>query len=77
MTLNANRFPFDECPVLSVDRSRFDGNAVAKQMRAMLYGAAFNDEVFDQVRGTQLIVEAEAPLDAVATCAANAVQCTE
>ena len=52
-------------------------NAVAREMRAMLDGAAFDDQVFDEVRGRQLIAEAEALLHAVATCAANTAQCTQ
>ena len=52
-------------------------NTVAREMRAMLDGAAFNDQVFDEVRGRQLIAEAQALLDAVASCAANAAQCTQ
>jgi hypothetical protein len=52
-------------------------NAVAREMRAMLDGAAFNDEVFDEVRGRQLVAEAHALLDAVANCAANTAQCTQ
>jgi len=43
----------------------------------MLDGAAFNDEVFDEGRGRQLIADAQALLDAVATCAANIAQCTQ
>jgi hypothetical protein len=52
-------------------------SAVAREMRAMLDGAAFNDEVFDEVRGRQLIAEAQAPLDAVANCATNSAQCAQ
>ena len=52
-------------------------NAVAREMRAMLDGAAFNDEVFDEVRGRQLIAEAQALLDAVANCATNTAQCAQ
>jgi hypothetical protein len=52
-------------------------NAVAREMRAMLDGAAFNDDVFDEVRGRQFIAEAQALLGAVANCAANTAQCTQ
>jgi hypothetical protein len=50
-------------------------NAIAHEMRAMLDGAAFNDEVFDEVRGRELVAEAQTLLDEVAQCAGNAAGC--
>jgi hypothetical protein len=52
-------------------------NAIAREMRAMLDGAAFNDEVFDEVRGRHLIADAEALLGEVADCAGNILQCAQ
>ena len=43
----------------------------------MLDGAAFNDEVFDEVRGRHLIADAEALLGEVADCAGNILQCAQ
>jgi hypothetical protein len=52
-------------------------DAIAQEMKAMLDGAAFNDEVFDEVRGKQLINQAQALLEEVNSCAANPVSCAQ
>jgi hypothetical protein len=46
-------------------------------MRAMLDGAAFNDDVFDDVTARQLINHAEALLEEVGKCAANVTKCAK
>ena len=46
-------------------------DAIAVQMRAMLDGAAFKHETFDEVTARQLINHAEALLEEVGKCAAN------
>jgi hypothetical protein len=50
-------------------------NAIAHEMRALLDGAAFDDELVDEVRGRGLITDAHALLDEVADCANNTTQC--
>ena len=50
-------------------------NAIATEMRAMLDGAAFANQVFDEVRGKQLVTQAQALLDEVRSCAADTAQC--
>jgi hypothetical protein len=46
-------------------------------MKAMLDRAAFNNEVFDEVRGRQLIDQAQDLLDEVSACAANPASCAQ
>lgn len=43
----------------------------------MLDGAAFKDEVFDEVTARQLINQAEALLEKVSRCAANVAHCAK
>ena len=50
-------------------------DALAAQMKAMLDGAAFNDEPFNEVQAKQLINQAEVLLDDVSSCAANVNSC--
>jgi hypothetical protein len=50
---------------------------IASEMKAMLDGAAFNDEVFDEVRGRQLIDQGRDLLDEVSACAANPTSCAQ
>ena len=52
-------------------------DAIAQEMKAMLDGAAFNDQVFDEVRGRQLVNQAQALLEEVSSCAANPVSCAQ
>ena len=52
-------------------------DAIAAEMRAMLDGAAFKDEVFDEVTARQLINQAEALLEKVSRCAANVAHCAK
>jgi len=50
-------------------------NSVAGQMRAILFGAAFNGQKFDENLGKQLIAQGQALLSEAHTCAANIPQC--
>jgi len=50
-------------------------NSVAGQMRAILFGAAFNGQKFDETLGRQLIAQGQALLSEAHTCAANIPQC--
>jgi hypothetical protein len=43
----------------------------------MLNAAAFNDEFFNEVRGTQLTAQAEALLEEVRSCAADIPSCAQ
>ena len=52
-------------------------DAIAQEMKAMLDGAAFNDQVFDEVRGRQLVNQAQTLLEEVSSCAANPVSCAQ
>jgi hypothetical protein len=52
-------------------------DAIAVQMRAMLDGAAFKHETFDEVTARQLINHAEALLEEVGKCAANIPNCAK
>jgi hypothetical protein len=52
-------------------------DAIADEMRAMLNAAAFNNEFFNEVRGTQLTAQAEALLDEVRSCAADIPSCAQ
>jgi hypothetical protein len=52
-------------------------DAIAQEMKAMLDGAAFNDQVFDEVRGRQLVNQAQALLEEVSSCAANSTSCAQ
>jgi hypothetical protein len=52
-------------------------DAIASEMKAMLDRAAFNNEVFDEVRGRQLIDQAQDLLDEVSACAANPASCAQ
>src|SRR6266550_3760903 len=52
-------------------------DAIAQEMKVMLDGAAFNDQVFDEGRGRQLINQAQALLEEVTSCAANPVSCAQ
>ena len=52
-------------------------DAIAVQMRAMLDGAAFKHENFDEVTARQLINHAEALLEEVSRCAANVARCAK
>jgi hypothetical protein len=52
-------------------------DAIADEMRAMLNAAAFNDEFFNEVRGTQLTAQAEALLEEVRSCAADIPRCAQ
>jgi hypothetical protein len=52
-------------------------DSIAADMRSMLNGAAFNDEVFDEVTARQLISHAQALLEDVNICAANPVSCAQ
>ena len=48
---------------------------IAAEMKAMLNGAVFNGEVFNEVRGRQLVNQAQALLEEVSNCAANTATC--
>jgi hypothetical protein len=50
-------------------------DAIAGDMKAILNGAAFNDQPFDQVVARQLIAQAQALLHDVSSCAANPTVC--
>jgi len=50
-------------------------NSIAGQMRAILFGAAFNGQKFDENLGKQLIAQGQALLSEAHTCAANIPQC--
>src|SRR5262252_1137061 len=50
-------------------------NSIADQMRAILVGAAFNGQKFDENLGRQLIAQGQALLSEAHTCAANIPQC--
>ena len=52
-------------------------DALAAEMKAMLDGAAFGDEVFDEVQSGVLIDRAQALLDDVSSCAANPLSCVQ
>jgi hypothetical protein len=52
-------------------------NSIAGEMKAMLDGAAFNDRVFDEPRGRQLVEQAQALLDEVQDCAADPAVCAQ
>jgi hypothetical protein len=52
-------------------------DAIAAEMRAMLDGAAFKHENFDEVTARQLINHAEALLEEVRRCAANVAHCAK
>jgi hypothetical protein len=52
-------------------------DAIAQEMKVMLDGAAFNDQVFDEGRGRQLINQAQALLEEVNSCAADPVSCAQ
>ncbi len=52
-------------------------DTIAAEMRAMLNGAAFKDDVFDEVTARQLINHAEALLEEVSRCAANVAHCAK
>ena len=52
-------------------------DGIAQEMKAMLDGAAFNDQVFDEVRGKQLINQAQALLEEVRDCATDPVSCAQ
>jgi hypothetical protein len=52
-------------------------NALAKEMRGMLDGAAFDDQVFDEPRGRQLVAQSQALLDEVSRCASNLAACAQ
>jgi hypothetical protein len=53
-------------------------NAIARQMRTMLDGAAFgSSQGFDEPRGRQLIGQAQALLAAVSACAADPALCAQ
>ena len=52
-------------------------DAIAQEMKAMLDGAAFNDQVFDEFRGRQLVNQAQALLEEVSSCAANSTSCAQ
>jgi hypothetical protein len=50
-------------------------DAIAQEMKSLLDGAAFNDQIFDEVRGKQLINQAQGLLEEVSSCAANPASC--
>jgi hypothetical protein len=50
-------------------------DAIAGDMKAILNGAAFNDQPFDEVVARQLIAQAQALLHDVSSCAANPTVC--
>ena len=50
---------------------------IAAEMKAMLNGAVFNDAVFNEIRGRQLVNQAQALLEEVSSCAANPVSCAQ
>lgn len=50
---------------------------LAAQMIAMLNGAAFNDQPFDEVSAKQMIAQAQALLHDVSSCAADPVNCAK
>src|SRR5262245_40069692 len=52
-------------------------DALAAEMKGLLDGAAFYGEVFDQVRGRQLINQAKALLTDVSSCAAEPTACAQ
>ena len=52
-------------------------DAIAGDMKAMLNGAAFNDQPFDEVVARQLIAQAQALLHDVSSCAANPQACSQ
>jgi len=52
-------------------------DAIAGEMQAMLDGSAFDGDVFDEVRGRQLIDQAQALLEEVNQCAADPVNCAK
>lgn len=52
-------------------------DTIATEMKAILDGAAFNDEVFDEVRGRQLIDQAQVLLEQVSGCAADPASCAQ
>jgi hypothetical protein len=51
--------------------------ALATEIRGMLDGAAFNDQVLDEVRARQLVAQSQALLDEAAACAVNIAQCAQ
>ena len=50
---------------------------IAAEMKAMLNGAVFNEKVFNEVRGRQLINQAQALLEEANSCAGNPVACAQ
>jgi hypothetical protein len=52
-------------------------DAIAEEMRALLDGAAFKDEIFDEVTARHLTNHAEALLEEVSRCAANVANCAK
>jgi hypothetical protein len=52
-------------------------NSIAGQMRAIIFGAAFNGQKFDENLGKQLIAQGQALLSEAHTCAASIPQCAQ
>ena len=52
-------------------------DAIGSEMKAMLDGTAFNDEVFDEVRGRHLVDQAQGLLDEMSGCAFNPISCAQ
>jgi hypothetical protein len=52
-------------------------DAIASEMKGLLDGAVFYDQVFDEVLGKQLIDQAQVLLEAVSSCAANLTSCAQ
>jgi hypothetical protein len=52
-------------------------DSIAADMGSMLNGAAFDDEVFDEVTARQLISHAQALLEDVKSCAASPMSCAQ
>jgi len=50
-------------------------DALVKDMKAMLDGAAFNNKEFSEVKAKQLIKDAQDLLHQVSTCAADIASC--
>jgi len=50
---------------------------IAAEMKAMLNGAVFNYAVFNEIRGRQLVNQAQALLEEVSSCAANPMSCAQ